>query len=97
MLSSFLLVLLLLTSCHRAPEDQATVRFLIESSPNNLDLRQGTDAQSERIGALVYEGLAKKDEHFALQPWLAASWERPVPLTWVFPLRPGMWPGPSAA
>jgi ABC-type transport system substrate-binding protein len=32
----------------------------------------------------------RKDEHFNLQPWLAASWERPDPLTWVFHLRPGV-------
>lgn len=79
-----------LGGCRSDQDDRGTVRFLIESSPNNLDLRQGTDAQSERIGALVYEGLARKDEHFALQPSLAASWERPDARTWVFHLRPGV-------
>ena len=64
-----------------------TLNFLIESSPNNLDLRQGTDAQSERIGELIYDPLVRKDEHFNLKPWLATSWERPDPLTWVFHLR----------
>ncbi len=81
-------VLLLLTSCK--PADPNTVRFLIASSPNNLDLRQGTDAQSERVGALIYDALVRKDEHFNLQPWLATSWERPDPLTWVFHIRPGV-------
>ena len=76
--------------CHTASSDIDTVRFLIESSPNNLDLRQGTDAQSERIGALVYDALVRKDEHFNLQPALALSWERPEPRTWVFHLRPGV-------
>ena len=86
-----LAALTLLAGCRRAPgHDDRTLRFLIESSPNNLDLRQGTDAQSERIGALVYEGLARKDEHFNLQPSLAAAWERPDPLTWVVHLRPGV-------
>jgi peptide/nickel transport system substrate-binding protein len=64
--------------------------MIIESSPNNLDLRQGTDAQSERIGGLVFDALARKDEHFNLQPWLATRWERPDPLTWVFHLRDGV-------
>ena len=71
----------------RAAAGDRTLRFLIESSPNNLDLRQGTDAQSERIGALLYEPLVYKDEHFDLQPWLATSWERPDANTWVFHLR----------
>ncbi len=66
------------------------MNFLIESSPNNLDLRQGTDAQSERIGELIYDPLVRKDDHFNLQPWLATSWERPDALTWVFHLRSGV-------
>jgi peptide/nickel transport system substrate-binding protein len=64
--------------------------MIIESSPNNLDLRQGTDAQSERIGGLIFDALVKKDEHYELQPWLATSWERPDALTWVFHLRDGV-------
>ncbi len=83
-----LLFLVLITGCRSAQTDRDTLRFLIESSPNNLDLRQGTDAQSERIGALIYEGLARKDEHFNLVPALATSWDRPDPLTWIFHLRP---------
>ncbi len=67
-----------------------TVRFLIESSPTNLDLRQGTDAQAERVGALIYDALVRKDEHFDLQPWLATGWERPDPRTWIFQVRDGV-------
>jgi peptide/nickel transport system substrate-binding protein len=81
---------LLLTACRAPAPDPGTLTFLIESSPNNLDLRQGTDAQSERIGALIYDPLVRKDEHFNLRPWLATSWERPSPLTWVFHLRRGV-------
>ena len=82
-----LALLLPLTACGPRSNDPATLRFLIESSPNNLDLRQGTDAQSERIGGLIYDALVKKDAHFVLQPWLATSWERPDPLTWIFHIR----------
>ncbi|WP_263374652.1 ABC transporter substrate-binding protein [Granulicella aggregans] len=64
--------------------------MMIESSPNNLDLRVGTDAQSERIGALVFDALVKKDDHYNLQPWLATSWEQPDPVTWIFHLRDGV-------
>jgi len=81
--------LLSLLSCRRA-NDRDTLNFLIESSPNNLDLRQGTDAQSERVGALIYDALVHKDDHYDLQPWLAASWERPDALTWIFHLRTGV-------
>ena len=79
-----------LTACRSPAPNPHTLIFLIESSPNNLDLRQGTDAQSERVGELIYDALVRKDKHFNLQPWLATGWERPDPLTWVFHLRPGV-------
>jgi len=85
-----LLFALGLSSCSRSANRPGEVRFLIESSPNNLDLRQGTDAQSERVGALIYDALVRKDDSFNLQPWLATKWERPDPLTWVFHLRSGV-------
>lgn len=83
-------ILLPLFACAPNSHDAQTVNFLIESSPNNLDLRQGTDAQSERIGELIYDPLVRKDDHFNLRPWLATSWEQPDPLTWVFHLRAGV-------
>ena len=64
--------------------------MILESSPNNLDLRQGTDAQSERVGALLFDPLVVKDDQFNLQPWLATSWTRPDPQTWIFHLRDGV-------
>jgi peptide/nickel transport system substrate-binding protein len=80
----------LLTSCRGRVEDSSTVTMIIESSPNNLDLRQGTDAQSERVGGLIFDALVRKDEHYELQPWLATSWEQPDALTWVFHLQDGV-------
>jgi peptide/nickel transport system substrate-binding protein len=82
-------MLLSLTACS-ASKDPRTLTLLIESSPNNLDVRQGTDSQSERIGELIYDPLVRKDAHFNLQPWLATSWDRPDPLMWVFHLRAGV-------
>jgi peptide/nickel transport system substrate-binding protein len=81
---------LALTACRPSTPPANTLTFLIESSPNNLDLRQGTDAQSERVGELIYDPLVRKDKNFNLQPWLATSWQRPDPLTWVFHLRPNV-------
>jgi peptide/nickel transport system substrate-binding protein len=85
-----ILGLALLTSCHSTTVDPRTVVMIIESSPNNLDLRQGTDAQSERVGAVIFDSLFKKDEHYNLQPWLATRWEQPDPLTFVIHLRDGV-------
>lgn len=80
----------LLTGCNRRIDDPQIVVMIIESSPNNLDLRQGTDAQSERVGGLIFDALVKKDEHYNLQPWLATSWEQSDPLTLVIHLRDGV-------
>lgn len=82
--------LFLLTGCRSRVEDRNTVVMLIESSPNNLDLRQGTDAQSERVGGLIFDALVKKDDRYNLRPWLATSWDQPDALTWVFHLRDGV-------
>src|ERR1700722_3369836 len=79
-----------LIGCKASVEAPGSVVMIIESSPNNLDLRQGTDAQSERGGGLIFDALVKKDEHYELQPWLAASWEQPDALTWLFRLRDGV-------
>ncbi len=81
---------LLAMGCRSQHEDAGTVVVLIESSPNNLDLRQGTDAQSERVGALIFDALVKKDAHYTLQPWLATKWEQPDALTWIIHLRDGV-------
>lgn len=91
-LCSWLMLVLcvVLVGCRGRVEDPQTVVMIIESSPNNLDLRQGTDAQSERVGGVIFDALVKKDEHFNLQPWLATSWEQPDALTWVFHLRDGV-------
>ncbi|WP_242617719.1 ABC transporter substrate-binding protein [Edaphobacter modestus] len=85
-----LIFLSALAGCHRSTNDPQTVVMIIESSPNNLDVRQGTDAQSERVGGVIFDALVKKDEHYNLQPWLATSWEQPDPLTLVIHLRDGV-------
>jgi len=81
--------LALLSGCAKKPAPDTLV-MIIESSPANLDPRVGTDAQSERIGALLFDGLVNRDEHFNLVPGLAERWEIPDPLTYVFHLRPGV-------
>ncbi len=83
-------VLLLLTACRSAPRNPNTVVFLIESSPANLDPRVSTDVQSQRIDALLFDGLVARDAHFQFTPALAERWEQPDPLTLVFHLRNGV-------
>ena len=85
-----LAALLLLAGCRGAPRDPRTVVFLIESSPANLDPRIGTDAQSQRIDALMFDGLVDHNAAFQFTPALAISWEQPSPLTFVFHLHNGV-------
>jgi peptide/nickel transport system substrate-binding protein len=85
-----LAALLALLGCHAAPRDPSTVVFLIESSPANLDPRIGTDAQSEHIDELLFDGLVAHDASYHFTPALAVSWEQPDPRTLVFHLREGV-------
>src|SRR5271157_969472 len=78
-----------LLSCAQAPNPNTLV-MIIESSPTNLDPRVGIDGQSERIDELLFDALLTRDEHFNVQPGLAARWEIPDPLTYVFHLRDGV-------
>jgi peptide/nickel transport system substrate-binding protein len=85
-----LATLCLLTACRSTPRDPNTVVFLIESSPANLDPRVGTDAWSEHIDELIFDGLVARDSNFHFTPALAESWDQPDPLTMVFHLRGGV-------
>src|SRR5437660_1346823 len=85
-----LLTMVFLAACSSSHPDPHMITVLIEFSPNNLDPRIGTDAQSERIDELLFDSLVKKDEHFNLQPWVAERWEIADPLTYVFHLHRGI-------
>jgi len=73
-----------------AGHEAGIVRFVIESNPANLDPRYATDGQSQRIIALMFNGLVKRDMQMNLQGDLAESWDVPSPLTYVFHLRKGV-------
>ena len=81
---------LLLSSCSRPKPDRDTVVIDIENSPTNLDIRIGSDAQAEHIGALIFDPVVRKDEHYNLQPWLAERWEWADPRTLVLHIRDGV-------
>lgn len=80
-----------LLSCHGNDlHDPDTAVVDIENSPTNLDIRIGSDAQAEHIGALIFDSLVRKDEHYNLQPWIAERWEWLDPRTLVLHLRTGV-------
>jgi peptide/nickel transport system substrate-binding protein len=66
------------------------VVFVIDTNPANLDPRFATDGQSQRIDALIFDGLLERDAEMNLHGDLAESWEIPDPLTYIFHLRPGV-------
>ena len=84
------LLALTLTACRTPQRDPKTVVFLIESSPTSLDPRIGTDAQSEHIDELLFDGLVERDPSFHFTPALAESWDTPDPKTLIFHLRDGV-------
>jgi len=75
---------------NRPAVEPGTLNFLIESQPANLDPRIGTDAQSEELDGLIFDGLVQRDAQTNVVPDLAESWETPNPLTYVFHLRRGV-------
>jgi peptide/nickel transport system substrate-binding protein len=83
-------VLMIIIACRSAQRDPRTIVFLIESSPTNLDPRVGTDAQSEHIDELIFDGLVARDFTFHFTPALAERWEQPDPKTLIFHLRDGV-------
>jgi peptide/nickel transport system substrate-binding protein len=62
----------------------------LESHPTHLDPRYATDADSVRITRLVFNSLARTDEHSRFQAELAESWESVDGLTYLFRLRKGV-------
>jgi peptide/nickel transport system substrate-binding protein len=62
----------------------------IESNPLRLDPRYATDANSVRVGNLIYNSLLRADEHSSLQPELAQSWRMTDEKTYLIDLRQGI-------
>ncbi len=69
--------------------DPASLTFLIESNPTNLDPRFATDSQSQKIDGLLFGSLLERDDQMNFHGDLADSWATPDPLTYTFHLRPG--------
>jgi peptide/nickel transport system substrate-binding protein len=69
--------------------DFASLTFLIESNPTNLDPRFATDSQSQKIDGLLFSSLLERDDQMNFHGDLADSWTTRDPLTYTFHLRPG--------
>jgi peptide/nickel transport system substrate-binding protein len=78
------------TACRSAPVDRPPDYLVagIESYPLKLDPRHSTDANSVRIGNLIYNSLLRADRNLRLQPELAADWRRLDERSYYFQLRP---------
>lgn len=85
--SSFFLASCNPSSDHRPP---GSLVAGIESYPLQLDPRYATDANSVRIGNLIYNALLRPDEKGELRPELAESWRMLDEVTHVFDLRQGV-------
>jgi peptide/nickel transport system substrate-binding protein len=87
----FFVSCLSLASCSRPTKfDPASLTFLIEANPVNLDPRFATDSQSQRLDGLIFNSLLARDAQMNLHGDLAASWEAPDPLTYIFHLKPSV-------
>ncbi len=67
--------------------DPSVITIALDDPPTNLDPRIGNDASSERFFQIMFSSLVKKDEHSAILPDLALSWDVPNPTTYIFHLR----------
>jgi peptide/nickel transport system substrate-binding protein len=84
----WILLLAFLTACTAAePHEPDTVVVGLDEGPQNLDVRIGVDATSERLHQLIYSSLVRKSKDFSIEPDLALSWEIPDPKTYIFHLR----------
>ncbi len=55
--------------------------------PTQLDPRFSTDANSSRVGSLVFAALLRPGNDGGYEPYLASAWSQPDPLTYRFSLR----------
>src|SRR4029453_17681392 len=69
------------------PAEAGVINVALDQPPTNLDPRIGVDASSERFFQIIFSSLVRKDEHSAIQPDVATSWDIPDPKTYVFHLR----------
>jgi len=88
-----LISIVFVVSCARSTPTTPGPRRLvvgIEHAPSNLDPRFATDAYSSKLAAIIYSSLVKLDEQGVFEGDLAASWDQPEPVHYIFHLRKGV-------
>ena len=82
-------MVLLSTACRPSSTDHPPgyLTVAIESNPLQLDPRYATDANSVRIGNLIYNSLLRADQKSQLQLELAEHWRMVDEKTYLFALR----------
>jgi peptide/nickel transport system substrate-binding protein len=88
----FGICLVVLPACARpaASVDTGQLIVAIQSGPNNLDPRVGTDENAGRVSQLVFSYLMTLDENLRVVPALAERLDHPDPLTYIARLRRGV-------
>jgi peptide/nickel transport system substrate-binding protein len=82
---------LVLGGCARpAARPARPLRIAMHSAPLAFDPHLRNEALTYSVLRNVYEGLTAFDVEMRIGPGLAAWWENPNDLTWVFHLRPGV-------
>jgi peptide/nickel transport system substrate-binding protein len=82
------LILTLLSACStQTSADPGVVTVAIDQTPDNLDPRIGQNAASQRLAALIFSSLVRKNDKSELLPDLAVKWEMTTPTTYIFHLR----------
>jgi peptide/nickel transport system substrate-binding protein len=78
-------------SCVQRPVDNPNIIvFGVQTAPNNLDPRIGSDDTSEKVSQLIFSSLMRLDDHLRPVPLLAERLDNPTPTTYVVPLRRGI-------
>ncbi len=76
--------------CGGQTHDPNVIVVAVQSAPNSLDPRVGTDAVSQNIHQVLFNGLMKIDEHLHVVPDLAERLDNPDPTMYVATLRKGV-------
>ena len=84
------LALLAAVGCSQPPPRVNAITVAIQTSPNNLDPRYGTDESSARAHQLIFSDLLELDENLRVGPGLAYSWDTPDYRTYNVHLREGV-------
>lgn len=82
--------LMVAAACGGQSRDPNIIIVAVQSAPNNLDPRVGTDAVSQNIHQVLFNGVMKIDEHLNVVPDLAERLDNPEPTVYVATLRKGI-------